>query len=147
MQEFDPIVQVENSVAILDNGQWPNFHDAIVYSIDLWRGDMRPEDDVWVMPTIDASFELAALEFPYVVDLRFHGCGLIHLQHFDQNNDIFWLSFSLEDRGCYADGVTPLPPHIRVVFERGHGGQPLLQFMCFRVEALGRRSVPHPPCR
>ena len=147
MEEFNSIVEVENSEAILDDGSWPNFHDAIVYSLNFWRGDMRPDDNVWVTPTIEASLELDALEFPYVVDLRFHGCDHIQMEHFDHNNDIYWLSFSFEERGYYADGVTPLPPYIRVVFERGQGLQPLLQFKCFRVEAVGRRPVPNPPCR
>jgi hypothetical protein len=147
MEEFDPIVRVENSAAILDGGAWPNFHDAVVYSLNFWRGDMRPDDDVWIAPTIEASLELAALQFPYVVDLRFHGCDLIRMEHFDNNNDIYWLSFSFEHRGFYTDGVTPLAPYIRVLFERGEGLQPLLQFRCFRVEAVGRRSVPNAPCR
>ncbi len=28
MTEFLPIEQVEDSALILDDGQWPNFHDA-----------------------------------------------------------------------------------------------------------------------
>lgn len=147
MEEFNPIHHVENSVAILDNGTWPNFHDAVVYSLNFWRGDMRPNDNVWVAPTIDASFELAALEHPYVVDLRFHDCDHIRMEGFDHNNDIYWLSFAREERGYYADGVTPLPPHIRVVFEAGGSRAPMLQFKCFRVEAIARRTVPAPPCR
>ena len=146
MKVFDPTVEVENGSAILDGGLWPIFHDAIVYSLNFWRGDLRPDDDVWVGPTIEASFELAALEFPYIVNLRFHECDEISLENFDHNNDIYDLSFSFKDRGYFADGVTPLPPYICVTFERGNV-QPLLKFRCFRVEALGRRSVPNPPCR
>jgi len=148
MKIFDPTTDIENSQAILDaERKWPNFHDAIVYSLNFWRGDMRPDDDIWVSPTIDASLELAALEFPYVVDIRFHGCDHICMPHFDHSNDIYDLSFLLEDRGYFADGVTPLPPHICVIFERGPGQDPLLRFKCFRVEALARRAIPDPPCR
>src|SRR5690349_5815598 len=131
MTDFNPIVDVENCTAILDNGEWPNFHDAIVYSLNFWRGDMRPDDNVWVAPTIDASFELAALERPYVVDLRFHGCDQIRLEGFDHNNDIYWLSFAREQRGYFADGVTPLSPYVRVVLEAGGTRPPMLQFRCF----------------
>jgi len=147
MKEFDPIIEIKNCAAILDNGAWPNFHDAIVYSFNFWRGDIRPDEDVWVAPTIDASLELAALEFPYVVDLRFHGCCHIHLAGFDHNNDIYWLSFSYEHRGFYTDGVTPLPPYVRVAFGGAPGRQPMLEFKCFSVEAVGRRDVSQPPCR
>jgi hypothetical protein len=147
MRKFDPIADIENSASILDNGAWPNFHDAIVYSINFWRGDVRPDEDIWVFPTIEASLALDALILPYVVDLRFHGCDDISMQRFDHNADIYWLSFEFEDRGYFADGVTPLPPWIRVTFERGPGAAPLLQFTCFRVEAVGRRAVPEAPCR
>lgn len=147
MRAFDPIVDIQNSTAILDGGVWPNFHDAIVYSLNFWRGDMRPDDDVWIAPTIDTSLELAALKSPYVVDLRFHDCCDIRMDRFDHNNDIYWMSFTFENRGCYADGVTPLPPYIRVVFESGRNSPPMLEFRCFRVEAIGRRRVPEPPCR
>jgi hypothetical protein len=147
LPSFDPVIHIENAAAILDNGAWPNFHDAIVYTLNFWRGDCRPDDDVWVMPVIDASLKLAALQFPYVVDLRFHDCHEIRLNQFDNINDIYWPSYSFEARGYYADGVTPLPPYIRVVFERGPGWPPLLEFRCFRVEALGRRELSAPPCR
>src|SRR5678815_3082904 len=147
MTPFDPVVNVENAKAILDGGEWPNFHDAIVYSLNFWRGDMRPDDNIWVASTIEASLALDALEHPYVVDFRFHDCDQIRMAHFDHNNDIYMLSFLFEPRGFYADGVTPLSPYIRVTFESGGTEEPLLSFKCFRVEALGRRSVPTPPCR
>jgi len=147
MEVFDPVVNVENAASILDQGSWPNFHDAIVYSLNFWRGDMRPDDNVWVSPVIDVALELAALQFPYAVDLRFHGCNQVNMLGFDHINDIYELSFAFEARGHYADGVTPLPPFIRVTFGRGARQAPLLQFRCFRVEAIGRRPVPPPPCR
>lgn len=147
MEDFDPITKIENCASILHDGAWPSFHDAIVYSLNLWRGDIRPDDNVWVAPRIDACFELAALEFPYVIDLRFHDCCDIHLASFDDNNDIYWLSFSLEHRGYYTDGVTPLPPYVCVRFEGGPGQEPMLEFKCFSIEAIGRRDVPPPPCR
>jgi len=147
MEPFDPVVDVENANAILYGNEWPNFHDAVVYSLDFWRGDMRPDEDTWVAPTIEASFALEALEHPYVVDLRFHDCSHIRMANFDHNNDIYMLSFSFEARGFYTDGVTPLPPYIHVVLENGRGQEPLLTFKCFRVEAIGQRPVPAPPCR
>ncbi len=147
MEPFDPIKNVENANAILDEGEWPNFHDAIIYSLNFWRGDMRPDENIWVAPTIEASFELDALEHPYVVDIRFHDCDHIRMENFDHNNSIYMLSFSFEPRGFYSDGVTPLSPYIKVVLEDGPGQKPLLTFRCFRVEAIRRRPVSAPPCR
>lgn len=146
-QPFDPVNDIENADAIFDGGKWPNFHDAIVHSLNFWRGDMRPDEDIWIAPVIEASFELDALEHPYVVDIRFHDCDQVRLTNFDHNNDIHMLSFAYQPRGFYADGTTPLSPYVRVVLERGRGQEPLLSFACFRVEAVGRRPVPPPPCR
>jgi len=49
---FDPKAVVENSEFILDNGEWPNFHDAEVHRLNIWRGDIRP-------PFIRVRFEQA----------------------------------------------------------------------------------------
>ncbi|MEO8672360.1 MAG: hypothetical protein ABI411_13675 [Tahibacter sp.] len=148
MEPFDPISHIENASRILDGTEWPNFHDAIVYSLNFWRGDLRPDENIWIFPTIEAAFELDALEFPYVVDLRFHDCSDIRMAKFDNNNDIDMLSFSFEERGFLRDGITPLLPHVCVTLESGPGrGEPLLTFRCFRIEAIGRRAVPTPPCR
>ena len=66
MTEFDPIKHIENSELILDGGEWPNFHDSEIHELRLWRGDVRPEDDVWIGPFLEMSFELCALKDPYV---------------------------------------------------------------------------------
>jgi hypothetical protein len=53
MKTFDPIEDVENCQQILDYGKWPNFHDAKVHNLRIWRGDVRPEDNVWIGPRDD----------------------------------------------------------------------------------------------
>jgi len=58
MEEFDPIKHIKNSDIALDNGQWPNSHDAEVHNLNIWRGDVRPEDNVWIGPVVEASFAL-----------------------------------------------------------------------------------------
>lgn len=149
MEIFDPLRHVTNASAILVDGEWPVFHDATVYSFNFWRGDIRSEDDVWVGPSIDASIELTALQFPFVVDLTFHDCDHIEMRNFNYDNIVDEISFSLEHRGFYADAVTPLPPYINVSFGYGPSSKqsPLLAFKCFRIEVSKRRDVPPPPCR
>lgn len=66
MKEFDPVNDVEDSQLVLDHEEWPNFHDAEVHNLNIWRGDVRPDDKVWIGPVIEASFELFALERPYI---------------------------------------------------------------------------------
>lgn len=138
MKDFDPIRDVENSQLILDHGVWPNFHDAEVHNLSIWRGDVRPDDNVWIGPVVEASFELCALKDPYIVVLKFHDCSAIRMEEFNHQNAVYDLTFRYEARGTYRDG-TPLPPHILVRFEEAFGVA--LSFICFRVEAVERREI------
>ena len=138
MTEFNPVEAVENSHLILDHEEWPNFHDAEVEYLNIWRGDVRPDDNVWVGPVIEASFELCALKNPYIAILKFHDCESIRLEEFNHQNAVYDLRFKLEDRGTFEDG-TPLTPYVSVSFEQSFGVR--LSFKCFRVQALGRREI------
>lgn len=140
MKDFDPVKEVENNSLILDHGEWPNFHDAEVHHLNIWRGDVRPEDNVWIGPVIEASFELCALEKPYMVVLKFHDCDAIRMEEFNHQNAVYDLTFKFEARGTYTDG-SPLPPYIAVRFEQAFGVA--LTFRCFRVEALERKEISH----
>ena len=135
---FDPVSDIEGSQLILDQGDWPNFHDAEVVSLSIWRGDVRPEADRWIGPRIDAQFELCALRQPYRVNLRFHDCEAIALQQFNHQNALYDLQFGLESRGRDNQGH-PLLPFICVRFEQAFGVA--LSFKCFRIQALGRESI------
>ncbi len=138
MKEFDPIVDVEDSQLILDNGEWLNFHDAEVHNLNIWRGDVRPDDNVWIGPVIEASFELCALRKPYIVVLKFHDCDSLRMEEFNHQNAVYDLTFKFESRGTYPNGK-PLPPHISVRFEQAFGVA--LSFKCFRVQAIERREI------
>jgi hypothetical protein len=138
MGAFDPIKEVEASELILDNGEWPNFHDAEVHELNIWRGDVRPDDNVWIGPVVTASFELCAIKNPYIVVLKFHDCESIELAGFNHQNAIYDLSFSLEERGFLNDGK-PLTPWIQVSFEQAFGAR--LSFKCFRIQAIEHREI------
>lgn len=138
MIKFDPIRDVENSEVILDNGEWPNFHDAEVHNLNMWRGDIRPEDNVWIGPVIEVSFELCALKAPYMAVLKFHDCDEIRMEEFNHQNAVYDLNFQYVARGNRPDGV-PLTPFISVRFEQAFGVA--LSFRCFKVEVVERREV------
>jgi len=145
MKEFDPVHHIEGSSAILEpDGTWPSFYESEVYSFNFWRGDLRPEDDVYISPTIEASIEITRHARPFVVDLKFHDCDSIEMSYFNYQNVIEDLTFCFEERGFYADGVTPLPPYICVKI-----GTPkhtvALTFKCFKIEVVGRREIKGPP--
>ena len=133
MKEFDPIADVEDSVFVLDTGKWPNFHDAEIHKVTLWRGDVRPEDDRWIGPVIDITLKLCALKHPYMVHLKFHDCESITFEDFNHQNGVYDLHFKFEERGTMTNGE-PLTPYISVNFEQGFGAS--LSFKCFRVQAI-----------
>ena len=138
MKEYDPIENVEDSRLVLDHGEWPNFHDAEVHDLNIWRSDVRPDDNVWIGPVIEASFELCAIEKPYIVVLRFHDCESIRMEEFNHQNAVFDLAFKFEARGTYTNGK-PLPHSVYVCFEQAFGVA--LSFKCFRVQAVERREL------
>lgn len=138
MEKFNSKVNVEDSHIILDHGEWPNFHDAEVHNLNLWRGDIRPDDEVWIGPVIEATFELCALQKPYIVVLKFHDCDSIRLEDFNHQNAVYDLTFEFEERGRLTNG-RPLTPYILVRFEQAFGSA--LSFKCFRVQAIERREI------
>lgn len=138
MKEFDPIRDIFGSERILVDGAWPNFHDAEVHDLHIWRGDVRPADEVWIGPQLTMTFELCALEFPFLVVLRFHDCEGIRLGDFNNQNAIYELTFDHQDRGNGKQGQ-PLTPYIWVNFEQAFGMG--LSFKCYKVEVLERREI------
>ena len=133
MKEFNPIEDVEDSEIVLDRGKWPNFHDAEIHNLSIWRGDVQPDDDVWIGPVIELTLELCALKNPYMVVLKFHDCESIKLEGFNHQNAVNNLSFKIEERGTMTNGE-PLTPYIAVNFEQAFGAS--LSFKCFRVQAI-----------
>jgi len=141
MEKFDPIKNVADSDLILDNGMWPNFHDAEIHDLHFWRGDVRPDQRVWIGTVIVASFELCALEKPYIAVLKFHDCESIRLKDFNHQNAIYCLNFEFEARGNGVDGM-PLPPWIAINFEQAFGAA--FSFKCMRVQAIERKKITNP---
>jgi len=133
----DPAAFVEQSSRLTDIfGAWPSFHDAEVHSMDLWRGDVDPDRERWVFPTLTAKIQVLEATQPgashsgndTLVTLRFHDVDRLNLLGFNHQNAIIGLSFEHESRG---DG---LPPYIRVEFEQAFGVD--ATFVCFRIECL-----------
>ena len=134
----DPAKFVENSERIVSffGGAWPSFHDAEVISMDLYRGDVCPECDSWIGPTLTASIQVLEATQPgakhadddTLVTLRFHDVDDLRLIGFNHQNAIIGLRFSTERR---AEGV---PDYVRVAFQQAHGVD--CTFRCSRVEAV-----------
>lgn len=125
MHVVDPRKVVEGYEKILDrDGVWPNFHDAEVIDLQLWRGNVDPDREKYTFPQITAKVELCALEHPFMVTLKFLDCTSVMLSGFNHQNPIMDLRFLLEKRGMMTDGQ-PMPPYIVVEFV------PCLEFSLF----------------
>jgi len=48
MTEFDTKRDIINSQLILDDEECPNFHDAEIDTLTIWRGDVWPEENIWI---------------------------------------------------------------------------------------------------
>lgn len=138
MTSIDPLQITENVGIILDNGEWPNFHDAEIHAARFWRGDVRPDDNVWTGPEIELTIELCALEKPFIAVLLFRDCSHIKMTDFSVQNAMLDLAFATEARGYLNDGK-PLTPCICVTFTRATGAD--LSFRCFGIRAVERREI------
>ncbi len=141
MKSFNPITDVVGSSYIIEpDGSWPSFYESIVHSINLSLEDFGNAESPWVAPAVKISIEMIEHESPYIVDFKFHNCDEIEVSKFNHSNVIEELSFSFEKRGFYDDGLTPLPPYIRVKV-----GTPnytvALKLKCFKVEVFNRREI------
>lgn len=126
-------------------GYWPTFHDAEVIDFSLWRGDVNPEKDRWVLPVLTVKIHLWEMTkdpknvgfFQFLKHtlavLRFHDVKDMTMVGFNHQNPIFGLSFAVQQRGTLADG-SPLTPYIVVEFEKGP--QFTTTFKCFRAEVV-----------
>lgn len=135
MNRVDPRTVFQGCELILDsNGEWPNFHDAEVLDLHIWRGDMRPDDGVYIDPQITIKIELLGLEKPFVSVLRFAQCDSIAMPQFNHQNAIMDLEVGIEERGTTQSGE-PLQPYIVIHFLPAWGFE--LSFKCFQATVVG----------
>ena len=150
MHSFDPFKSIKNaSIALDQDGQWPSFHDAEIYSTLIWSGDLRPDENVWIGPEVATSIGLLGPkgEMPFaILKLKFRDCDLIEYRGSGFGCPMIYdLTFAIQERGYLNDGVTPLSPYINVEFSTGPDKDPLLSFRCMRVEVIERKSPNGPP--
>ena len=122
-----------------DDGEWPNFHDAEIISVNyctqVYESDGKGYLTLAIGPSLTVTLELAALEKPYVVTLKFNDCTDIQIKGLSHQCFINDLIIEIEERECFKSGE-PLPPYILVNFETL--GSFSLMFKCFSIEVLSR---------
>jgi len=124
-------------------GAWPNFHDAEVLELHLWRGHVYPGDwdDRNIFPVLTAKFLILEATQPgaggadkdVIATLRFHDVDAIRIQDFNNNNSIVGLQVSKQPRGHFTTGES-LPPSLVVAVEQGFGLT--ASFSCSRIEVV-----------
>lgn len=138
---LDPKVIVKNSEKLtsLFRGSWPEFHDAEIVDLHLWRGNVRPGnwDDRNVFPVLTVKVRILEATQPgashagddVLATLRFHDFSELKLKGFDHMNQILSLSITQRDRGKGPKGNSLQPDYV-VDFES------FGSFSCFQIEVL-----------
>jgi Immunity protein 50 len=134
------------------SGAWPNFHDAEIVELHLWRGYIHPGewDNSNVFPILTLRIQILEATQPgatgagndVLATLRFHGVDQVRLQDFNHNNSIVRLAVSQQPRGFYTNGE-PLPPTLLVTIEQGFGLSG--SFSCTRMEVVTAERAPAGP--
>jgi hypothetical protein len=113
--DIDALIDGSNKLTEIF-GYWPSFHDAEVIDLQLWRGDVDPARNSWILPVL--TVKLHVWEFGPELDprgyyllhhstlttLRFHDVDQFRLNGFNHQNPIFGLQISRQER---ADGPSP----------------------------------------
>jgi Immunity protein 50 len=124
-------------------GYWPTFHDAEIIDVQLWRGDVEPRRNSWVLPVLTVKLHVwqvgpeldpngyCLLQHSTLTTLRFHDVEQFRMNGFNHQNPIFGLQISRQER---ADGrPTPL---FGVEFDPVGDGNVEASFQCSRVEVV-----------
>ncbi len=130
---------ISNYALLLDKGEWPNFHDAEIISVNYCTNVYEADDKGYLTlnigPSVTVTLELVALEEPYVLILKFNECDDVEIKGLSHQNFINDLLFNIEERGFFKNG-NPLPPYVVVNFET-HGNFSLT-LKCFNIEVVSR---------
>lgn len=130
-------------------GYWPSFHDAEIIEFNLWRGDIDPAANRYILPVLTTRVHLWELTSEvdvrgYLVrrhhtlaGLRFHDVDNFHMEDFNSQNAIFHLALTPADRG------PGFAPGLRVEFEPANGIN--ANFRCSRLEVFHTEPSPSPP--
>ncbi len=104
--------------------------------MDLWRGDVVPKRNRWVLPTLTAKIRILEATQPgaahagndTAVTLRFHDIEALRLGGFNHQNAIYGLALSR------SAPVENMPARIDVEFEQAFGVD--ASFRCSRIEVI-----------
>lgn len=112
MTDIDALIDGSNKLTEIF-GHWPSFHDAEVIDLQLWRGDVDPGRNSWVLPVLTVKLHVwdfgpeldsSVLHHSTLTTLRFHDVEEFRIDGFNHQNPIFGLLISRRER---TDGPSP----------------------------------------
>jgi len=132
---------IEGSKKLIDIfSYWPSFHDAEVFDLCLWRGDVEPEAGRYVFPVLTVKLHIWEMtnevstegfftsRYHTLSTLRFHDIDEFRMEGFNHQNAILGLLIVREER---PQGPSPV---FSVRFDPAHGMG--ASFCCSRVEVV-----------
>src|SRR5687768_9690009 len=128
------ILNAEKLITIY--GSWPTFHDAEILNLDLWRGDLQPEKEIYIFPILTAKIHLF-VENPNtretIATLRFTGIENLKLEEFNYQNAILSLEIKEDPNHEY--------PSLHVKIDGAFGLN--ASFHCSGIEVLDAAPIPN----
>ncbi len=121
-------------------GYWPSFHDAEIFELTFWRGDVEPEANRYIFPVLNVTlhvWELSNQPDPpgnlvtkhhTLTKLSFQDVDNFRMEGFNHQNAILGLSITHGER---PQGPSPIfAVHFDPAFGMG------ATFTCGRVEVV-----------
>lgn len=135
--KFDPLVHIKNAQFAVVDGEWPSFNNAEIHRLDFWKGDMRPDDGVYISQQLVIDFEINIFDKPdsvsFFLKLKFKDCDEIDFYSENPDSMMSNLKMEFKERGKYSDG-SPYPQYIAVETLNPFGLS--LKFLCFEIEVI-----------
>jgi hypothetical protein len=125
-------------------GRWPSFHDAEIHDLQLQRGYVNTDDQVYEFPLLTIRLHLWLMTNDIdqkgfyvstkhtVTTMKFYDVDNFRMEGFNHQNAIFALGIEQKTR---AEGPTP---YFAVDFEPSFGID--LKFTCLRIEIVDALS-------
>jgi hypothetical protein len=123
-------------------GYWPSFHDAEVLELRLWRGDVNPSENRWIMPVLTVRMhfcELAReihlegnifLRNHTLVTFEFRDLSQLLVKNFDSENSMLRLAIVPHEQASQPKS------RLSVTFEGATPRGMTASFSCLEIEVI-----------
>lgn len=142
-----PEVDIEGSDRLTGIfGYWPSFHDAEIIEFNLWRGDLKPDANLYIFPVLTTRIHLweltsevdahgsLVMRHHTLATLRFHDVDEFAMEGFNHQNAILGLEITREENSSLSPFCVEFQPAFGLT----------ATFRCRRIEVVDAESFsPH----